>query len=148
MANILEMKTIATLIGLLLSPLAYGEMKPLLPPVTPTYKTYVSIENVSEDMGLQLTLPDKKVISKMELGQRFEIPAKSIRYDAFAVVVQMVKAGYSFKACEISVDQMNQFDRLYVCTAKDIPNAQVQVRVFTDLHGGDKFRPRQSIARK
>ena len=82
----------------------------------------------------------------MEAGQGFEIPAKAVQGDAFPLVVQMVKEGLLINACEISVEQLRDFNRTYHCTART-GEAHVSIRVYTNLHG-NVAKARQTIARK
>ena len=115
-------------------------------PGTP-WRTYVTILGVSDDTTLEVTLPNEKKSRAMEAGQGFELPHSAVRADAFPLIVQMVKEGQDFKPCQISVEQLTDFDRRYVCTAQG-GVAQVQVRVYTNLHGGERFRPSQILAKK
>ncbi len=103
------------------------------------FKTYVSIESVSKDTALEVTIPGGKPQKVTGPKQRFEVPQKAILGDTFSLTLQMDKKGTSIKPCEISVAKIPEYDRRYICSvAGPDKSTLVEVRVFTKLHGSEK----------
>lgn len=138
-------KFILTVSAFIVSAFLFAEEKATSPK---EFRTFVSIENVSEETTVEVKLPDQKPLVNQERGKRYEIPYSVARANQFRFVVQMAKGKHSINPCEFMIDQVNQFDRAYVCTAQGIPNTQVVVRVFTNLHGGDRISGKQILARR
>lgn len=119
-----------------------------------SFRTYISIENVTEDTSLEVTMPEldgkmsEKPLARQERGKKYEIPYAIAKADRFKFVVQMSKPGHKILPCEFVIEQLRQYDRGYVCTAQGIPSTQVVVRVYTNLHGGDQIKGKQFIARR
>lgn len=124
----------------IISTLGFGEAK--------DFHTYVSIENVSEETGISVTFPSQKTMEKQEKGKKFEVPVSMTKANRFNFTVQMTKKGHSVNPCEFVVEQVSDYDRAYICTAQGIPATQVVVRVYTNLHGGDKVSGKQMLARR
>jgi hypothetical protein len=137
------------LLASLLVPTFVFAQKPVGLP--PSFRTYVAIETVSEQTSVEITLPGEKSGKAAKAGEKFEISAEHNKTDGFHVIVQMSKNRGTILPCQIDVAQLTSFDRSYICSTQDpekVVQAQVQVRVYTTLHGGDKITPKKFVARK
>lgn len=118
-------------------------------PVKETYKTYLTIEKISENTQFEMKLPhEKEAIKNPEIGKRFEIPFQQTVTDRFSITLKMDDGKKSILPCQISIEQLTQYDRRYICTAQNENHTQVELRVFTNLHGGDKIIPKEMVAKK
>jgi hypothetical protein len=93
-----------------------------------------------------------------EINRTFEIPHAFLQADGFNMRVQMHEQGRIIDPCEISVQQLSQFNRAYNCqtdvaaqlkgnTAPDrVVKAGIQLRVFTDRNSEKKEIPQNAIA--
>lgn len=135
--------------------------------------TFVTLDTLSVDPGpnvnqqfemkLILTLPDGNVVKlpvedtywnldgtrSINIRRTFELPEAFVRKDAFHMQVEMVRKGVKILPCVIAVDNLQAFDRTYVChtdfprdsvlsSSRDQVRESIKLRIFTDR----KFRKR------
>lgn len=87
----------------------------------------------------------------------FEIPFDKLTHDGFRFAIQIHRKGAHLLPCFFDVEQISEFNRTYTChtdlsyqlnkkiAEKDMDKEGVVVRVFTDLSGRDKDKPKEAI---
>lgn len=129
------------IVSLLFSAVLFAEQNP-------SFRTYLVIERVTDETMVEMRLPQDQEFKAGQIGRKYEVPASHIQAGKFRVVVQMLKGREDILPCEIEIEHISQYDRKYVCTSRSQHPVAVQVRVFTNLNGGDRVYPAAMVAKK
>jgi len=113
------------------------------------------------EVRLEIKLPDGRTLKLREkdVDQSFEIPFDFVKQDTFGMEVTLLKKGKNILPCEITVNQLSQYNRSYRCqtdvgfqvSQQHIPESKVtregvEFRVFTDIQSDKKEIPQKLLA--
>lgn len=118
-----------------------------------SFRTFVTVKSRSK-INLEIKLPDGRQIQlpqknkSQETEHTVEVPFEFVKEDGFSMEMQMVTKGKDILPCQLTVRQLSQYNRSYVCrTSEDkAVREAVEIRVFTDVNSTKAEIPRKLLA--